>query len=364
MSENLQARKFQITLNRPLEKGWNHEAIKKALMSLASFVYCCMADEIGAKGTPHTHAFVIFENPKSFKTIQRALNGVAHIEVCRGSNTQNREYIMKGGKWLDSDKKDTVLEGTFEEVGELPEDRRIESITPRKEAEIFDLIESLLDEGNSPKAILARGAFMHKYRHVIRSAYYAKRLAETPPYRNVNVVFHTGPSGSGKSHEYVKLVEEFGADNVYLLTDYANGATGGFDGYNGEPILFMEEFKGNIPFSLFLQLLDGYPVDIHSRYSNCRALWNTVIIASIYGIEELYRNMVAEGDRARDNLAQVLRRINTYVYHFKTADGSFHQYSMPASEYENYYNLRARALASVIDVEETIKVFGDVKEVK
>ena len=72
----------------------------------------------------------------------------------------------------------------------------------------------------------------------------------------------------GKSHSVVDLIEKHGEENVYLLTDYEHG----FDRYNGERILFMDEFRGQMRYALLLSLLGEYKVQIPCRYSNALAV--------------------------------------------------------------------------------------------
>ena len=91
-------------------------------------------------------------------------------------------------------------------------------------------IEQLVEHGLTPTAIMAEDIRLRREEALIRKAYFAKRYRETPPLREVKVVWHIGESGSGKSYTYVKLCEKFGDDNVYFFTDYANRGVGGFDG--------------------------------------------------------------------------------------------------------------------------------------
>lgn len=50
-------RKFQLTINNPLEHGFAHEIIRQNLEQLKSCLYWCLCDEIGEQGTPHTHVY-------------------------------------------------------------------------------------------------------------------------------------------------------------------------------------------------------------------------------------------------------------------------------------------------------------------
>lgn len=55
MGKDTQSRKWQLTINNPVEKGYTHDFIKSILSGLTSVIYWCMADEVGEQGTYHTH---------------------------------------------------------------------------------------------------------------------------------------------------------------------------------------------------------------------------------------------------------------------------------------------------------------------
>ena len=80
-----QARKWQLTINNPQDKGLDHDAIKKALEQFKSCVYWCMADEVGLDThTPHTHLFFCLKTPGKFSTVKKRFPD-AHIEAAHGT---------------------------------------------------------------------------------------------------------------------------------------------------------------------------------------------------------------------------------------------------------------------------------------
>lgn len=139
-----------------------------------------------------------------------------------------------------------------------------------------------------------------------------------------------GPSGSGKSHTQLELIKKYGPDEVYLMTDYKGG---GFDTYSGEKVLFMDEFRGQLPFNELLMILDVYPNQIHARYANTYALWDEVHITSILTPEKLYEVMV-ENSRHFEPLEQLLRRISSMVYH-EIVDDQPLVYEMDIRDYKS-----------------------------
>ena len=55
-----QSRKWQGTINNPLEHGLDHRMMKLRFSDSSTIEYYCMADEIGLEtNTPHTHFFIV-----------------------------------------------------------------------------------------------------------------------------------------------------------------------------------------------------------------------------------------------------------------------------------------------------------------
>ena len=93
---NIQARKWQITINNPLSHGLDRQTIKDKLQGLKSVLYGCMADERGLEeATPHTHIYIACSSPVRFSTLQKQFNGAAHLEAAIGTSQQNRDYVAK-----------------------------------------------------------------------------------------------------------------------------------------------------------------------------------------------------------------------------------------------------------------------------
>jgi len=129
-------------------------------------------------------------------------------------------------------------------------------------------------------------------------------------------------------------VEEHGEDNVFFMAGYRNG---GLDDYVGQKVLFMDEFRGELPFSELLRMLQGYKMQFHARYKNVTALWEEVHITSVLPIENLYQRMV-DNDRNYDTFEQLKRRITTVVYHWRE-NGEYKSTEIPMEEYNSFDEL-------------------------
>lgn len=285
------SRKYQLTINNPSDKGYNHETIK-LIMEQFSLVYWCMCDEIGKEGTYHTHIFFIAKNGVMFDTVQNRFYG-AHIEAVKGSNEDNYNYIRKIGEKY-SDKQETNLSDTFEEFGTLPVDRNSgNSLT----TEIFDMIEN----GSSDYEIITTYPSAFKNIEAIRKA---RQVIEEEKvkksFRNIKVYYYWGKTGTGKTRT---IMERHGYENVCRITNYEHP----FDNYNGEKVILFDEFRSSLKIADMLTYLDGYPVMLPCRYTDRVALFDTVYFATNIPIEKQYEHIqVYEPETYK----AFLRRIN------------------------------------------------------
>jgi len=331
LENDVRARSWFCVLNNPADHGFSGtpdeiaEQMKERWITDNPQRTCAVAFCVSAEGLPHCHA--VFEDTKTmrFTAVQKLFPGM-HIEVTKGNKDQAEDYINKRGKW--QEKGENVL--CVVRHGDIK--------GCQGQRRDFEIIDDLINQGLTPNEILEKSFSYRRYETMIKRAFFDKRMRETPILRDVKTFFHFGESGSGKTYMYVQLCEKYGADNVYLLTDYGKG---GFDNYNGQPILCMDEFRGQIPFSQLMNLLDGYRVQIPCRYSNGYALWIEVHIFTVLPPEMIYKTMVEE-NRGIDTYEQLRRRIDFVVYHHRE-NGEYKTFELPMEKYTNYDDLRRLA---------------------
>ena len=334
MNDNISSRSWFCVLNNPSKLfGENCTPSDMVEQAIALWINgkpyrtCAVNYEIGENGTPHMH--MVLEDPSKsrFTAVQKLFPSI-HIEPTRGSKDQAEDYINKRGKFVE---KGTTIVVPPVYHGSIKAQQGI-----RKD---FALIEDLIEQGKRPSEITALSVNFLKHETLIRKRFFAKKFSETPNHRKVTVYWHVGESGTGKSYSQIQLMEQYPND-VYLFNDYDGG---GFDLYEAQSILFMDEFKGNLKFQVLLNLLDAYKTQLHCRYANTYALWNEVHISSIFPPEEAYKFMVETLNHTKDPFAQLLRRLNFIIYHYKQ-DGEFKTFSMTAAEYKDYDTLKQQAL--------------------
>ena len=60
MENDVRSRKWLVTINNPVDKGFDHNSIKAQLLLFKNCVYWCMSDEIGKDGgTSYTYFYML-----------------------------------------------------------------------------------------------------------------------------------------------------------------------------------------------------------------------------------------------------------------------------------------------------------------
>lgn len=274
MHKNTRSRKYLLTINNPIEKCYTHEKIC-AILAESNTVYYCLCDETGENGTPHTHVYVYYENAVYFDTMKKRFPE-AHIDKANGSSQQNRDYIRKEGKYLDSDKKETNHIETFEEYGEIPLDK-----SSKNESVSEQVLQMVKDGYTNIEIIDVFPSYSTKIIHLDRLRQEILQEEYKNKRRDVEVHYIYGDTGTGKTR-YV--MEKYGYDCVYKVTNYKNP----FDKYSSEPVLLLDEFRSSLPISDLLQYLDIYPCRLPARYEDKTACYTKVFIISNYPLDKQY----------------------------------------------------------------------------
>lgn len=289
----------------------------------ALVAYC-----ISKNGFIHCHmCFYDNKDAQRFSAVKK-LFPKANIRASKGTKAQIEDYIYKRGK--------------YEEKGERVVCTAQRGDIQGRQGQRNDLenIRDLVQQGYTPEQIFNSKIGYRRYEKMVRDEFNSYKLKTIPLLRDVNVVWHIGASGSGKSYEAVKLSEAYGRNNIYIVNNYS---TGMFDKYSGQEILFLDEFKGGISYQELLVILDRYTTQLHCRYTNNYMFWKEVHITSVFSPETIY-NMLVYDNKHVDTYEQLKRRISTIVYHWKDEEtNEFHEFSLPMSEYKDYEQLQFRA---------------------
>lgn len=297
-----QGRKYQLTINNPLP-GYTHDKIKEICTTrFKSFQYLALVDEIGVREkTPHTHIYLSFTSAVRFSSIKKHFP-TAHIESTKGSVRQNLDYLLKTGKWADTEKSETTVEGTFEEVGQRPSENK------GKRQDLEELYYMIVEEELSNAEIIqANTDYIMAIEKLdkIRTMHLQEKFKGTRRL-DLEVTYVFGVTGSGKTRD---ILDNFGDDKVYRVTDYKHP----FDGYSTEPVILFEEFRNSLPLKEMLNYLDIYPIQLAARYSNKYACFTKVFICTNWKLEKQYEMEQREDKESWDALLRRIHKVKEYT---------------------------------------------------
>lgn len=299
---------YQLTINAPLEKGWTHEHILEVFRgNFKTLVYICMGDEQGSMY--HTHIFIVFASRVRFSMIKRYFEE-AHIEKCKGSVSDNVNYVKKTGKWEnDESKQEKRIEGTFEEHGAQPPDSK------GKRSDMSELYQMVIDNMTNAEILAQNQDYILQIDKIdkVRTTILTEKYKDTVRL-DLEVIYISGVTGTGKTRG---VLEKNGYANVYRVTDYLHP----FDSYNGQPVIAFDEFRSSLRIKEMLLFCDIYPIELPSRYTNKYACYNKVYIISNWSLEKQYAEVQREDKESWDAF---LRRIHKIIVYDK--DGNVKEY--------------------------------------
>ena len=240
-------------------------------------------------GKTHHQGFIYFSGARGSKKQVGKLLSNSHVEMCRGNLDQNSDYCAK--------QNDLV------EFGSKPKQGFRNDLEAVK-----DLI---LEQKLSVDEICVENpSLYHQYGRTLNKL---EDIALRKKFRNFLTVgkWYWGKTGTGKSH---LAYQDFHPDTHY---DYPNDG-GWWDGYKGQPIVIINEFRGSITMAEILTLCDKYPKTVRRR---CREpvpfLAKTIIVTSALPPEQVYCNC-----DCNDSIAQIYRRFDVVKMEQKWSEGN------------------------------------------
>lgn len=252
-----------------------------------SIGYLVYQIEKGEQETTHAQGYVQFKAQTRFNTVKKisfkTTEGAdvfpfarAHIEVSRGTPAEASAYYKK---------TDTRVSGPFE-MGKMTEGQG-------KRTDLAEAATKLMDTGNvrdiDPSLLMKYGSNCFKI-----------AALAVPPYRpNLKVICLEDTTGIGKS---------FAAHTCYpgcYKPFYGNSGIW-FDGYAGEKVLLIEEFKGQVQLQKMLQLLDPYPLRVECKGGSIPARFELIILTTNTPPADWYPDKI--GQVTRDPERKALER--------------------------------------------------------
>ncbi len=298
--KDIQRYAFQLTINNPLGHGFDHHKIKETLVSYFSTVkFFCMADETGENGTFHTHIYVCFSSRVRWSTVKKHFES-AHIEIANGTVQSNIDYIKKSGKWENTDKSETRVEGTYEEWGTVPKQKG-------NIPEMEELLQLIKDGYSNMEILNLNNDYILNLEKLdrIRTTYLVDKY-KNERRLNLKVIYISGATGTGKTRG---VLDAHGDANVYRISDYMHP----FDHYSCEEVIAFDEFRSSLRISDMLNYCDIYPIQLPSRYSNKFACYRTVYIISNWNLEDQYSEVQKDSPESWKAFLRRIHEVRVYA---------------------------------------------------
>lgn len=278
MDETKMSRKWLLTINNPVEKGYTHDKLQELMKQFTNVTFYCMSDEIGLETkTYHTHLFMYSPNGIRFRTVQSRIPN-CHIDYCKGTAQQNRDYVFKEGKYAGTDKEDTRVDGTQLEWGEMPVERQ------GRRNDIVDLYDMIANGMSDFQILDTSPDYMLNLNQIRQTRQVIKSEKFKNTFRQLTTTYIWGSTGGGKTR-YV--MEKYGYENVYRVTNYKHP----FDDYRGQDVVLFDEFRSSLPLADMLKYLDGYPVVLPCRFADTQACFTKVYFTTNIPLDKQYVNI-------------------------------------------------------------------------
>jgi len=248
--------------------------------------YAYQREECPESKRLHFQGYVEFSRPVRLKQCKQQIGDEsAHVDVRRGTRLQAIEY---------STKKDTRVAGPW--VSGSCESKQGQG----RRSDMEPACEVAKLRGAQGVAEEFPALFVKYHRGF--NALAQQLLPSVPQWRNVHTTVLFGQTGTGKTRW---AYEHDGA--LYKLMKPNKGGVLWFDGYSNQKTLLVDDYRGWIPFSTLLHILDGYPLQLQTKGGTIQARWDHVIITANSPPEDWHKYADQESLRA------LLRRLTCVV---------------------------------------------------
>lgn len=238
--------------------------------------YFVFGSEHTEEGRHHWQTYVWFHNGKTFDQVKKyfAKHGAPHLEKTVGTWEQNRAYCTKEEK--------------YKIFGEAP--------AQGKRTDLKKIRDDMTNGKKLDDITLEEPFIFHQYGRTLMQL---ETIILRQKFRTEMTTcdWLWGPTGVGKSHS------AFTGYNP--KTHYVWAHEKWWDGYKGQEVVIINEFRGTIEYDRLLDMIDKWPMTVPVRNREpVPFLAKHIIITSSLPPEKVYRQRV-EGD----GIEQLLRRI-------------------------------------------------------
>lgn len=234
--------------------------------------YLCVGKEVGASGTPHLQGYIYFDNPRSFRAIQKKLKR-CHLEPTAGTPQQASMYCKKDGDFIES--------------GTCPEQGSRNDIAAVREQ---------ISAGQGMRQIVETATSYQSIRTAELLLKYKEKKRDWMP----NVIYIWGKSGTGKTRW---AYDNFPMDDIHK--QIASGLKW-FESYDAHPVVLIDEVDSNTCYSTLKALTDRYPLRVECKGGSRSFLPKVVVLTSLVHPEILWYDYPENGKEMLRRLSRII----------------------------------------------------------
>ena len=311
------SRHFCFTLN-----NYNDDDIKLVLNDKPTYVrYVIIGFEIGESGTPHLQGYTEFESPKRLAALKKWLP-TAHWEPRRGDREIARLYCMKGiqtkDEWYSLDKEGNELRNNgpnFGKEAKIEERGDWKSGGHGSRSDLIS-IQQEIKEGASLKD-LCNNHFEKflRYQKGFEKAISFREEEQGRDFRNIEIFVLWGEAGIGKSRAVFDITKD-----LSVCSASPDNEQFPLSNYDGQEVLILDEFYGQIKFSEFLRMTSGHPYLVNTKGGCRHALFTKIYITSNSSPEEWYSGMISKHPKMHKALMRRLTHVTEITASSTLAD--------------------------------------------
>lgn len=238
--------------------------------------YIVIGFETGDSGTPHLQGYVEWVNARALGGLKK-IHQAIHWEKRLGTSEEASRYCKKDGDYV--------------EYGDLGPGQGSRS-------DLLQIKNEIMNGTKVDQILLEDPELYHKYGRTFNKI---EDLAMRRKWRTemTQGIWYYGRTGVGKSHT---AFENYDPTTHYL---YPND-NGWWDGYTQQETVIINDFRGEIPYNMMLQMIDKWPFSVRRRNREPMPFTSKyVIITSSLHPADIYHNRNDE-----DKIEQLLRRLH------------------------------------------------------
>lgn len=275
--------------------------------SISYFVFQVERGE--AEQTEHLQGFVYFANPISMNAIKAITRQTAEGGTVKFFERAHLEPAHNVSASIAYCKKEESRVALGQELGQAP-------VGKGHRTDLDVAVKTILTNG-SVRSV--EPDVMVKYMgNLLKIASYAPCLMRP----DLQVFTLIGPTGIGKSFSVHELYPN-------LYSPFYGNCGFWFDGYDGEQVILIDEFRGQVPLQRMLQILDIYPLRVECKGTSLPARFRMIFLTSNTQPDDWYPDVPGKVTRQAERDA-LSRRLGTRTSRFINASSRGELHSLLA----------------------------------